>query len=146
MMQSRGLFLSVISTLMALAAHAQTPQTAIESGSNSPYMLRGTLARQIAVIESQLLELRKVYTENYPGVRRLEIQLQVLRTQHDVPSKIDDPAALVSESKGTLTRQIAVIESHLIELRKVYTENYPDIRRLETQLQTLRDQDKVLAK
>jgi len=99
-------------------ANAQNPQpTIIDDSSISPT----ERASQIAVIQSQLVELRKVYKENYPEIARLKRQLQDLQDS--------DRAS-----------QISAIQSQLLELRKVYRENYPEIQRLENQLRALQDQ------
>jgi uncharacterized protein involved in exopolysaccharide biosynthesis len=47
--------------------------------------------------------------------------------------------------QSAMTSQIAAIETRLIELRETYSENHPEVRRLEAQLGALRqaqDNDK----
>ena len=152
MTRVRGLLLSVIPALFLLPAYAQNP--GIQNQTASLSLPSETAMRQIAIIESQLIELRKVYTENHPVVRRLAIQLQELRTRRGAVTTLgtDAPATSGSGSVSleTVTREItaqtAVLEVQLVELRKVYSENHPDIRKLETLVQMLRTQLNALTK
>lgn len=66
--------------------------------------------------------------------------------QNPQPATIENPPSSFSLQKEALLSQAAVIESNLNELRQVYKENYPDIRTLEIQLQTLRDQRNAAVK
>jgi uncharacterized protein involved in exopolysaccharide biosynthesis len=83
--------------------------------------------RQIATIESRLIELRQTYTDSHPAVRQLQRQLQDLQTQGGAKN-----------AQVSVPNQIAAIELQLAELQRTYTDNYPPIRQLQRQLQALR--------
>jgi chromosome segregation ATPase len=138
--QARALVLS--SALFSLVAFGQTPS--LENQGRSRSISKETLTRQIKVVESQLLELRRIYAENYLDVRRLQGQLEVLESRRDaVDALADAPVLALNDTVG---HQIAFIESQLVEWRRIYTESYPDIRRLQDKLQVLRSQVDPLAK
>ena len=135
MMRTYGVISAVISLLTFVPAYAQNPQpVAIENPPSHYSLQRAALLSQAAVIEENLSELRKVYKENYPDIRSLKVQLDNLRDQVVALEKQEVP------TRAILDQQIAEAESRQSLLRKVYKENYPDIRTLEIQLQTLRDQ------
>ena len=133
--------ISVISLLTFVPAYAQNPRpAAIESAPSSLAVQKAALLNQAAAIEENLNELRKVYKENYPDIRSLKMQLATLRDQVVALEKQEAPTLAI------LDRQIAEDESRLSELHRVYKETYPDIRTLEIQLQTLRDQRNAAVK
>ena len=134
--------ISVISLLTFVPAYAQNPRpAAIESAPSSLAVQKAALLNQAAAIEENLNELRKVYKENYPDIRSLKMQLATLRDQVVVALEKQEAPTL-----AILDRQIAEDESRLSELHRVYKETYPDIRTLEIQLQTLRDQRNAAVK
>ena len=133
--------ISVIFLLTFVPAYAQNPRpAAIESAPSSLAVQKAALLNQAAAIEENLNELRKVYKENYPDIRSLKMQLETLRDQVVALEKQEAPTLAI------LDRQIAEDESRLSELHRVYKETYPDIRTLEIQLQTLRDQRNAAVK
>jgi uncharacterized protein involved in exopolysaccharide biosynthesis len=144
MTQARALLLS--SVLGSLVAFGQTP--ALENQTLSPSTSRETVTCQIAIVETQLLEMRRTYTETHPEVRRLRGQLEVLQTQRVTVKALatERPTASVSVSRETVVHQIAGIESQLVGLRRIYTDSHPDVRRLQGQLQVLRTQNNSLTK
>jgi uncharacterized protein involved in exopolysaccharide biosynthesis len=83
---------------------------------------------EMAAEGAQLTELRKIYTENHPEVRRLEALLRALQQgQTDVSTSV----------QTVQTSEMAAVEAQLTGLRKIYTENHPEVRRLEALLRAL---------
>lgn len=83
----------------------------------------------IEAIKKQIIELKKVYTADYPGILELEAELQQLRRGVRAPMS-------KNAVQGT---QIEVVQAQLAELRKIYTDDYPEILRLQLQLKKLRN-------
>lgn len=139
MAQSRNLLLLFV--LVFAPAIAQNPQAKLIGSPSAS----AEQTSQIAAIQSQLVELRKVYKESYPDIRKLEIQLQALQNSQNT-SNPKTPAIASSIASSDRAGQTAAIQSQLVELRKIYKESYPDIRRLEIQLQALQTPEKAPSK
>ena len=120
--------------LFVLPAQAQDQQRSIEDSTALISIQREHLVNEIARVESHLFELRKTYTEHHPDVLSLRNQLESLRAKLTALQKQQTPTAT------DLSKQIADIESHLVELRNIYTEHHPDVLSLREQLQRLRAQ------
>ena len=84
---------------------------------------------RLKMLKVNLSRLRGIYTDNHPDIIRINKEIHMLESRHDI--SIDDSATY---------QEIELLEERLLDLKSRYSEDHPDILRASKELESLEQQ------
>jgi hypothetical protein len=139
-MRANGLFICFLVLIIAAAGVAQKPSPPTDTAAGGLIRSSAAYAELLlhkADLDSDLDALLVDYTEDYPKVKDIRLELSFLKTEMDrlLAIKPADVTKL-SQALGKLMLRKVSLETQLDTLRTQYKDDHPDVRKARKKVET----------
>jgi len=139
-MRANGLLICFLVLIMAAAGSAQKQPAPTDTSAGGPIRSSAAYAEMLlhkTDLESDLDALLVDYTEDYPKVKDIRLELGFLKTEMDRLLAIKPAdASKLSQALGKLMLRKVSLETQVDTLRTQYKDDHPDVRKARKKVET----------